>query len=76
MPVDLASEGGALLGPAELAERTGYSARTLRRWTTAGWLPHVGPRHRPRYDWTEVMSALRDVAPMLFPGRYSPRSGK
>jgi len=56
---DLAADGAALLGPRELAERLGFSRRTIRRWTSAGWLPYVGPRHRPRYLWPEVVAALR-----------------
>ena len=59
MPDDLAADGAALLGPKELADRLGFSLRTIRRWTTATRLPYIGPRHRPRYLWPEVVEALR-----------------
>lgn len=59
MNIDLPSEGGALLRPAELAARLGYSVRTIRRWSSARRLPYIGPRHRPRYVWNDVVEALR-----------------
>ena len=48
-----------LLTPTQLAIKLAFSSRTIRRWTTAGLLPHLGPRRRPRYRWSEVVAALR-----------------
>lgn len=57
MPNDPNQES-RLLTPIELAARLSYSARTVRRWTSSGVLPYLGPRGRPRYRWETVVAAL------------------
>lgn len=47
-----------LVTPEELAWYLRFSARTIRRWTTAGLIPYLGPRERPRYRLRDVEQAL------------------
>jgi excisionase family DNA binding protein len=51
-----------LMTPMEVAEWCSYSLRTIRRWTSEGLLPYVGPRRRPRYSLRDVERALRVLA--------------
>jgi hypothetical protein len=51
-----------LLTQEQVAWYTSYSPRTIRRWTSQGVLPHLGPRGRPRYRLADVEIALGVLA--------------
>jgi hypothetical protein len=61
-PIMSSNDEHRAMGPSELAERLSYSIRTVRKWTSEGIIPFVGPRNRPRYLWLDVVEALRGDA--------------